>query len=144
MNDLSLHELQVIHHALRKFDIREEDKYLLTKFSDRIGVVSDDKSIKPVSPSQLIQDFPEEVIQAFNNLLSAKGNNTSITILKENAVAEILRVFKDSGKEVTENEIYKNNWLDVEETYRRAGWDVHYDGPAYCESYKAFYTFNKK
>jgi hypothetical protein len=31
--------------------------------------------------------------------------------------------------------------LDIEDTYREAGWKVEYDKPAYCENYPANFTF---
>lgn len=101
-------------------------------------------TIKPISPKKIKQTFPDEVIQAFNNLLEAKGNSRSITIYQDTAIDEILRVYKLAGKSITRNQIFDNHWLDVEDTYRKAGWKVEFDKPAYCESYKAYFVFSKK
>ena len=38
----------------------------------------------------------------------------------------------------------KAGWLDVEGIYRKAGWDVEYDSPGYCEDYPATFKFRKK
>ena len=50
-------------------------------------------------------------------------------------------VLKYAPEEVTRATIFDNNWLDIEPTYRKAGWKVIYDGPAYCENYPATFTF---
>jgi hypothetical protein len=39
------------------------------------------------------------------------------------------------------NEIFKNHWLDVEEIYEEAGWQVAYDKPGYNETYEASFEF---
>jgi hypothetical protein len=39
---------------------------------------------------------------------------------------------------------YRKEWLDFEELYREAGWEVTYDGPAYNETYPAYFKFRAK
>ena len=48
---------------------------------------------------------------------------------------------KYAPKDVTRSTLFDNNWLDIEPIYRRAGWVVEYDKPAYCEDYPATFTF---
>ena len=37
--------------------------------------------------------------------------------------------------------IFKKGWLNVEEMYREAGWQVTYDRPAYNETGYAYFYF---
>lgn len=37
-----------------------------------------------------------------------------------------------------------NSWVDFEDLYRKQGWKVVYDKPAYCETYKAYFVLSKK
>jgi len=39
---------------------------------------------------------------------------------------------------------YNEKWLDIEPLYRKFGWNVNYDKPAYNETYDGFYTFKRK
>lgn len=39
------------------------------------------------------------------------------------------------------NQLIKEKWLDIEDHYRKAGWKVTYDKPAYCENYDAYFKF---
>lgn len=39
--------------------------------------------------------------------------------------------------------IFDKHWLDIEDTYRKAGWNVEYDKPGYCENYDAYFVFSK-
>lgn len=41
-------------------------------------------------------------------------------------------------------DVFERGYLDIEETYRKAGWSVVYDKPGYNETYDAFYTFTRK
>ena len=47
-------------------------------------------------------------------------------------------------EEITSKTIYDNNWLDIEDIFREAGWKVTYDKPAYNESYDAYFKFEGK
>lgn len=58
-------------------------------------------------------------------------------------------LFQDIKKIAGENaissdELYKKHQLDIEEVYRKAGWVVSYDKPAYNENYDAIFTFKSK
>jgi hypothetical protein len=45
---------------------------------------------------------------------------------------------------VSRQEVFDNQWLDIEDIYREAGWKVSYDKPAYNETYKAYFTFSRR
>lgn len=94
---------------------------------------------KPITPDETEsgKHIPPIVIEAFNELIREGGGR----VLQKDAVALIL--VKAAGA-VTLEEIFKNGWLDVEGAYRKAGWKVVYDKPAYCETYEANFTFTRK
>ena len=102
--------------------------------------------IKPITPAKAKtkQTFPDEIIKAFNDLLTEKGSSSSIRITQDEAIERALANFTASGKKITRSQIFENNWMDVEDTYRKAGWKVSYDKPGYCESYPAYFIFSKK
>ena len=53
-------------------------------------------------------------------------------------------IVKKSNNVYKSGDIFANSWLDVEDIYRNAGWDVEYDKPGYCENYEAHFVFRKK
>lgn len=104
------------------------------------------ESGKPISPSDIIENLdkiiPEVVINAVNNLLKKEYRGSSATLYQKDIVAEILKL--DKTKELTSEEIFKNKWMNFEPIYRRSGWNVVYDSPAYNESYPETFTFTPK
>lgn len=42
------------------------------------------------------------------------------------------------------DELFDKGWMDIEPIYRKSGWRVEYDKPAYNETYPATFTFSKK
>lgn len=101
-------------------------------------------SVKPITPSEAkskkISLIPEIVIECFNELISRKLDiYGSATILQKDVVNLI-----ESRSDLTASQIYSNKYLDVEDYYRKAGWKVVYDKPAYCENYDAFFVFKSE
>lgn len=95
--------------------------------------------MKPIKPSEVIDKkqelIPDEVIEAFNEMIAANWNGTSSTVSQTEVYALIK---KKLGKD------FPMNYLDVEDIYRKAGWKVNYDKPGYNESYGATFEFSKK
>jgi hypothetical protein len=93
---------------------------------------------KPMRPEQIAEAknlaIPGHVFDAFNTCITKTYTNGRAQVYQKDVVAEIAKT--------TENPPIE--WLDVEEAYRENGWDVQYDKPAYCESYRAFFIFSKK
>ena len=44
---------------------------------------------------------------------------------------------------LTDEYLFDNKFLDVEDIYRKQGWVVAYDKPAYNETYDAIFEFTK-
>ena len=100
--------------------------------------------VKPITPQEaidgFIQNIPPKIIEAVNELLMKKASPLakSITIKQD----EILELVCDEN--LTRSMVFKNKWLDIEEIYRGAGWNVEYDKPAFNETYDAYFVFKKK
>lgn len=98
--------------------------------------------VKPITPNEIVDDLdkiiPSVVITAVNNILKSKYRGTGpVTIKQKDIVAEIMRL----DGSITKDEIFDNKYMDFEKLYRKNGWIVEYDKPAYCETYDAFFTF---
>lgn len=100
---------------------------------------------KPISPDEVVAKktatIPDEVFDAFNEVIGAHWNGSESTFSQDEVVGVILSKL---GDRLTSAELFKNHYLDVEPSYRAAGWIVEYDKPAYCETYAANFTFRKK
>jgi len=93
-------------------------------------------AVKPITPDDLAdREFPDEVIEAFNELIVEGAGR----VVQREVVDRIV-----SKMCVTDGEIFEKGWLNVEETYRKAGWDVVYDKPGFNETYRAFFMFTRK
>ena len=100
---------------------------------------------RPITPEELEQEIkfiPEFVYEAVNNLLIKEFRKTSICaiIYQSDIIDEIKRI----QPETTRNEIFEKGWLNFEQHYRNAGWEVKYDKPGYNEDYDAKFTFQKE
>ena len=95
---------------------------------------------RPITPSEAevgchIPDFVFEIV----NIMITKNLHGGIaSILQE----DIVQAIAANGC-YRRQEIFENRWLNFEEAYARAGWDVTYDKPAYNETYGATFTFKK-
>ena len=106
------------------------------------------KDVKAVSPDEVIslkkEQFPDEVIDAFNILIAKNFDGEKSVVYQDDAVEYIMAEFKKNNKRMTRDKLFDNNWLDVEGIYQSQGWKVKFDQPAYCETYKAYFVFTKK
>lgn len=114
-------------------------------------------AVKPITPDEVDKTkvIPSFVIDAFNYLInkrfSEKGINNGVAIVYQNEIISeiILRAADPAIKvhfgPVNEGRIFQEGWLNVEDMYRKAGWQVKYDRPvAYAgENYEPFFEFTK-
>lgn len=101
--------------------------------------------VKPFTPADAQQHkahygLPNEVIEAVNELLAKNYRPGTITIKQKEIEEQVLLKMPD----LRANDLYARNWMDIEETFRESGWQVHYDKPGYCESYDAYFEFTPK
>lgn len=104
--------------------------------------------MEPIKPEQVIQakkaSLPDEVIEAMNELIAKKWTGYSAVVTQPEFVYAIIEKMSGkmfNGREITSSVLYEENWLDIEDIYREAGWFVEYDSPAYNESYVAKFYF---
>lgn len=97
--------------------------------------------VRPIKPDEVAKEkernFPNVVVESFNELIAQKFNGRSATVSQGDVEALMVQ------KGLDRQEIYAKGWMNVEEVYRSAGWIVTYDRPAYNESYPATFTFKR-
>ena len=105
------------------------------------------KTVLPISPKEARQSkessLPDFVLQAFNELISENLSGGAATVTQEEAVVRIQQKAKEVRRKVSREDIFKNDWLDIEGVFERAGWSVEFDKPAYNETYDGFFTFRE-
>lgn len=83
------------------------------------------------------REFPDFVIEAFNELIQGVPFRPVIRIEQEDVIMRMMSL----NPEITRQEIFDKHYLDVENYYKRAGWKVQYFKPAYFEDWKAYWEF---
>lgn len=100
------------------------------------------EKVKPISPDELIaqkkKEFPSIVIKVVNRLLKEKWDGKEARIMQDDIIKYIVQ-----NSNYTKNEIFDKHLLDFEDVYRDQGWKVTYDSPAYCETYDAYFLFER-
>ena len=98
--------------------------------------------MKPVTPEELSEaperSFPDEVIEAFNQLIRENYRNGGARFTFKQAASRIADRMR-----VPLSYVYVEKMLDVEEAFRKAGWQVVMDKPGYNESYEGYWVFSK-
>lgn len=97
----------------------------------------DDKTkIEPISPDQAKEGKPKTVpwmiIQAVNELLTEgwQGDGRSIQLDLNTIIDRACGL----DSRLTRQEVFRNKWLDIEDTYRAKGWTVSYESSDYTDS----------
>lgn len=100
---------------------------------------------KPITPDEVTKIkktiFPDEVFDAFNELIAKNFNGRSATVKQKDVVTLIVEKSHDA---FSRQQVFDNHWLDVEDVYREFGWKVEFDKPGYNETYDAFFKFTKR
>jgi len=98
---------------------------------------------KPITPDEAIKsakpNIPPEVFEVFNELIIKGMQSNGVSYVGQNeavmAVATKLMI--------TRAEAFSRKLLDVEEHYRKAGWDVEYRKPPYYDDSDPDFIFRK-
>jgi hypothetical protein len=103
-----------------------------------------EKEVKPISPNEIIENLekiiPPVVIEAVNNLLTKNYRGGRTVIFQDDIISEIIKL----DGSYLRDQIFGEKMLDFEEIYRKNGWSVEYDKPAYSENYAPKFIFEKK
>lgn len=99
--------------------------------------------IKPLTPADVkkkkLLSFPDEVIEAFNELILENWEVNSARVEQEDVIVRIMEKMN-----CKESAVIDNHYLDIEDLFRKAGWKVEYDKPGYNENYEPYFQFTKK
>lgn len=99
----------------------------------------------PIKPSEVGKakdhHFPDFVIAAFNECITRYWDGRAATFERAEVLREILA--RRPLATIDADYVFRQRWLDVEDTYRRAGWHVAYERPGYDETYEPKFTFRK-
>jgi hypothetical protein len=106
-----------------------------------------EQSVIPLTPQDALANFykeiPNKVIECWNECisenLSVRGKNVSSHFFLADISEKVMKKMS-----CTHEEAHKKGWFDLEDVFRKQGWKVKYDQPAYNESYKAFFEFSNK
>jgi hypothetical protein len=97
---------------------------------------------RAITPDEVVSAkagrLPSVIFDVFNELIARNWNGRQARVMGKEAVDAI-----GARLGISESEIYRQRFLDVEEVYRRAGWKVDYDKPAYNETYDPFFIFER-
>lgn len=98
----------------------------------------------PISPEQAKREhvslIPDEVIEIVNGLIRQRVNPNTERQSFDITVDEIKAAYNGNYS----NRKFDSNWLNFEPIFRKAGWEVVCDVPAYYESYSTTYRFSIK
>lgn len=99
--------------------------------------------VAPIKPDEVAATkqaiLPPEVITCWNNMIAQKFSGGEARIELKDIIASITKAMNTNSKRVLDED-----WLEVEDIYRAAGWKVVYDRPGYDETYEPFFVFSKK
>lgn len=100
------------------------------------------EKITPITPEECKRILPDFVIESVNECIKKNYRKNSFIITQHKLVDEILKHYTTFP-----HTIFDNHWLDIEETYRKAGWKVEYktsdnDDSPYFEFSKAIKLYD--
>ena len=101
------------------------------------------RTINPITPQEVnskrLEDIPDLVIEAFNELIVKNSQGATARINQDDAIERIMTKI-----DISRGDIFAKGYLNVEPIYEAAGWAVSYDKPGYNESYEAHFIFSRK
>ena len=106
------------------------------------------EKVKPLSPDEVLEkkqeSIPDEMLEAVNEMIVKKWNGSQATFKQEDVLDLYLSKIGEKNIQKSRDKVFDNHWMDFEGIYRKEGWSVEYDKPAYNETYAATFTFKKK
>lgn len=99
--------------------------------------------VKPITPSDIAgnpQVIHPGVLEVVNDLLKQKFRNGQASIKQKDIVDEFMKRNPGFNRE----SLFTEHHMDFEDVYRKAGWIVRYDKPAYNESGEPYFEFRQR
>lgn len=99
--------------------------------------------VEPIKPSEITQEIPDWVIEGANACIKKhyRELDKESHFTQDELIDFVLAAYPGNKDDINRQVVFDNCWLDIEPVYRKVGWTVIYDKPAYCESYPANFTF---
>jgi len=100
-------------------------------------MTSENTKVKPITPADIGERvFPDQVILTWNELIKQNFLNGR-AVFSQTLVVHRLACSMCVGSDL----VYRKGWLDIEELYKKAGWNVEYSKPGYNETGNATFKF---
>lgn len=99
-------------------------------------------SIQPIKPSEVQHKIPDQIIQAVNGLIQRNWTGKSARIYQKE-ILDIVSSEDPNDPRPSSDTIFERHYLDIEDTYRKVGWEVEYMSPEYNESWDPYFIFSK-
>ena len=97
----------------------------------------------PISPQDIglakAKVVPEKVIDVWNAIIAKAFTAGGARILQNDVVEKLIEELA-----CPRHRVFDEGWLNIEEVYEAAGWNVEYDKPHYSENYSAVFIFTPK
>lgn len=105
--------------------------------------------IKPITPAEakqkMLASIKPEVIQAVNELLAEKFcEDSSIIIYQRDIVDRATKIMYGEQVGDAMTGAFDFKWLNFEDRFRSAGWEVRYVKPDWTEKEKPHFVFTAK
>lgn len=106
----------------------------------------------PITPLEALDAFyemlPNEVFHAFNELIGKNFSpySKTSTVTQDEVIQKILEYINTpcNTEPVTKQMIFDRHWLDIEQAYETAGWDVDYKNMGSGSNPKKTFVFTQK
>ena len=96
----------------------------------------------PITPKEVVDSkitaIPEAVFEIFNDAIVKNFKDGTAIFKQHDIVLDITEALN-----ITIIQVFERGYLEVEEVYRNAGWNVRYSKPGPNENYHAFFQFTK-
>lgn len=101
------------------------------------------KQIEPITPEEVLKRgklIPNEVFEIVNTMLVEKITPSKQIVVYTKDIANL--VSKKLG--ISTDKVFEMHMLDIEDDYRKAGWECVYESPGFGDTFSAFFRFRIK
>lgn len=88
-------------------------------------------NIKPISPTDVLIDKPDFVIEAVNSMIKKNYRGKEFTFKAKDLILEARR----TADLAPYQDWYTNKWMDFEDIYQESGWEITFHKSCYGDTY---------
>lgn len=100
--------------------------------------------MKPITPEEAVRrradPLDPRVIDTWNKMITEKIRPDRRAVISQPEIIDAL--IEAIGFGCTRADVIEGRWLDIEDLYRAAGWDVVYQKAHYVDNYESTFTFS--